>query len=229
MASQHAARRRWVGIAAVVSLVLGLLALWRLTPLRDWTEPERITGLLEVASQGPWAPLILGGVYLAATVVLFPVLALNLALILVLGPLWGVAGALYGTLLAGLAAFAIGRRFGRAPLRGLDSAALDKALRVIRNSGLPGMILFRLVPVAPYPVVNLALGAGGIGIGTFTLGTAIGVLPSLIAMGVVGAQFQSVLDDPNARNIGMLLALVLACLALGWWVKRRLSGQLADT
>lgn len=221
--------RRSGGIVAVVAVLACLVALWQLSPLGAFADPERVARVIDGFRRSPWAPVTLGGLYLAATAVMFPVMAINLALVLVLGPLWGVLAALYGMLLAGLSAFLIGRRFGRRPLQGLDSPALDKTLRVVRDSGLPGMVLFRMVPVAPYPVVNLALGAGGIGIGVFTLGTALGVLPNLIAMGMIGVQLQSVFEDPNATTLGLLVAVILVYGALAWWVKRRLSGQLADT
>lgn len=222
-------RRKWWGWLLAAVVLLAFLALWRLTPLGEWTEPEKIAGQIESLAQSPWAPLSLALIYVAATGVLFPIIALNLALILTLGPLWGVAGALYGTLLAGLVAFWVGGRFGRKALRGLDNARLDKALTLIRNSGLPGMILLRLVPVAPYPVINLALGAGGIGVGIFSVGTLLGVLPSLLAMGVVGFQLREVIDDPGPGSIGFLVGLLVALVTLGAWVKRKLSSQVEDT
>jgi uncharacterized membrane protein YdjX (TVP38/TMEM64 family) len=221
-------RKGWIWLSAL-GVVLAFVALWRFTPLGEWTDPEKIATQIEALTQSPWAPLTLGLIYLAATGVMFPIIALNLALILTLGPLWGVTAALYGTLLAGLAAFWLGRSFGSKPLRGLANARLDRALSFIRNSGLPGMILLRLVPVAPYPVINLMLGAGGIGLWVFLAGTALGVLPSLIAMGVVGFQLSEVINNPSAANIGFLVALVLACVALGWWVKRRLPSQVEET
>ena len=60
-------------------------------------------------------------------------------------------------------------------------------------------------------------------------GTALGVLPSLLVMGVLGFQLTEVINDPSAANIGFLVALVLACVALGWWVKRRLPSQVEET
>lgn len=91
------------------------------------------------------------------------------------------------------------------------------------------MILLRLVPVAPYPVINLALGAGGIGVGIFSVGTLLGVLPSLLAMGVVGFQLREVIDDPGPGSIGFLVGLLVALVTLGAWVKRKLSSQVEDT
>lgn len=217
----------WITAALVV--VAGLLALWRFTPLGEWTQPERIAAQLSALAGSPWAPLSLGLLYLVAAPLLFPIIALNLAVILALGPVYGVAYAMYGTLLSGLAAFLVGRRFGPRPLQGLNSERLNKALKIIRSSGLPGMIMLRMVPVAPYPVVNLMLGAGGVGVWTFLIGTVCGVLPFLIAMGVLGFQLREVVQEPDAMGVGILIGLLAAFAMLAWWIKRRLSARLAET
>lgn len=216
----------WLVLAGV--LLAGLAAAWRLTPLGELADPKAIAESIEQLGQSPWAPLTIGLIYIVANVVVFPTLALNLAVILALGPWWGMGYALYGTLLAGLLVFAAGRVFGRAPLERLGIDAVDKPLRVIRKSGLPGLILLRMVPVAPYPIVNLLLGAGGIRSWVFLLGTAVGVLPSLLAMGVLGFQLREVFQDPTPTRIGILVAAVVVIGVLGWWAKQRIERELAD-
>lgn len=221
--------RRWLWPSVIITVVLLLLMLWWQTPLSQWAQPQNIAERIATLVKSPWAPLLLALMYLSATMVMFPVFILNLSLILTLGPLWGVVFAWFGMVLSGSFAFGMGRAFGRKPLSGLDIAALDKALSVIRFSGLPGMLLLRLVPLAPYPVVNLALGAGGIRTRIFLLGTVLGVLPSLIAVGVIGFQVLEVLQHPTPADVGILIGMVTVVAALGWCVKRRLAGQFEET
>lgn len=220
---------KWLWLIAALAVIAGLLALWRFTPLGEWTDPERIAEQLSALARSPWAPLSLGLLYLVAAPLMFPIIALNLAMILALGPALGVAYAMYGTLLSGLAAFLVGRRFGPKPLQGLNSDALNKALKVIRSSGLPGMVMLRMVPVAPYPVVNLMLGAGGVSVWIFLIGTVCGVLPFLIAIGLLGFQLREVVQEPDAMSVGILIGTLLAFVMLTWWIKHRLSARLADT
>ena len=221
--------RKWLGLAALLVLSLGLTGLWQWTPLGEWADAEKLSGELETLTRSPWAPVTLGLVYLVATPMMFPIMALNLALILAMGPLWGVGYALYGSLLAGLSAFWAGHSLGQRALEWLRSDTVGKALRVVRESGLPGLILLRIVPLAPYPVVNVVLGAGGIGAGVFVLGTLVGLLPSLILMGVVGFQLRQVLQDPSVGGVAALIGLALACVALAAWLHRRLSARLAGS
>jgi len=221
------AYRRWLPWVLVLLVLVALAGLWRFSPLGEWTEPEKLAGFLESLVESPWAPLSIALAYLAASATLFPAIALNLALILLLGPLIGVATSLYGLLVAGVAALLLGRGVGQGWLRRQSNPRLKRVLGVVRDSGLPGMILLRMVPVAPYPVVNFAVGASGIGIGVFALGTVLGVLPSLVAMGLIGVQLKDVWANPDVQGVLVLLGIVALYAVLAWWLKRRLSAALS--
>ncbi len=219
------ALRKWRWPALGIVGLLLLAGAWRFTGLGDLADPERIAEQLSALARSPWAPLTLALLYLAANAALFPVIALNMALILALGAGWGVACALYASVLSGVAAFLLGRRFGQRAMERLDSHKVDQTLSIIRGSGVPGMILLRLVPVLPYPVINLILGAGGVRLWTFTLGTVLGLLPGLLAMGVVGFQLRRIIDDPQAADIAILAATGVAFAGLVGWARHRVSTQ----
>ena len=224
--SEHLSRNsRWLWIGLLAVLLIGLTALWRLTPLGEWTSPEKLNEQVSSMLTWPWAPLSLAAIYLLGNALMFPNIALNLAVIVALGSVWGVAAAMAGTLLAGVGAFLIGQRYGQNLLKRLDVKAMNRPLKMVRESGLPGMILLRMLPIAPYPVVNLAVGAGGIATATFILGTFIGVLPSLVAMGVIGFQLRQVWESPDPASISVLVLIVVAYVVLAWLIKRRLSSR----
>lgn len=229
MSSQQNSFTKWIAVSVAILAVLGLASLWRWTPLSEWASSGQLADDLEVLARTPWAPLTLALVYLLATPLMFPLTVLNLALIIAIGPVQGVAYALYGSLLAGLFAFWAGHLLGRPALARWNHARVNETLRVVRESGLPGLILLRIVPLAPYPVINVILGAGGMRSLVFVAGTVLGVLPSLAVMGVLGFQLRSVLQDPTPQGVTVLVALALTCLALMVWVQRRLSARLGRT
>ncbi|MCR9089769.1 VTT domain-containing protein [Algiphilus sp.] len=219
-------RPRWIATGAALLLVLGMTALWRWSPLSEWATSGNLEAHVETLARSPWAVLSLGAVYILATPVMFPLTALNLALIVAIGPVAGMAYALYGSLLAGLCAYWTGLRLGQPALDRWGNAKVDKALRIVRESGVPGLVLLRIMPVAPYAVVNLVLGAGGVRGLPFVVGTVLGILPALLLMGVVGFQLRSVLQEPSAEGMAVLAAIALACVALAFWVKHRVSARL---
>jgi len=219
----------WIAAGAALLLVLGLASLWRWSPLSEWAASGNLAEQVETLARSPWALLSLGLLYLLATPLMFPLTALNLALIVAIGPVVGTAYALYGSLLAGLAAYWAGRRLGPPALEKWGNARVDKALRIVRDSGVPGLVLLRIMPVAPYPVVNLVLGAGGVRGLSFVIGTVLGILPALVLMGVVGFQLRSVLADPTPQSVAVLGVIGLACVGLAVWVKRRVSFRLEQS
>lgn len=218
----------WTGIAAIILVAMAFALLWRMTPLSQLLAPDWLADQFRRVIESDWAPVIITATYLVANAVAFPNMALNLALIVALGPLLGVPVALLETLIAGIAAFLIGRRWGGERLADSKVPILRKSLAMIQGSGLSGLVLLRMVPVAPYPVVNLWLGASSVKPGIFVLGTAIGVFPSLVAMGVVGLQLRELFESPTLSNVGILIMILITYACLGWMVKRNLSVRAPD-
>ena len=215
-------RRRKALIAGLLAIVVvgTLAALWRLTPLSDYAEPERLADTLSELVKSPWAPLTVLAIYLVGNAVLFPTLVLNMTMILTLGAGWGFAYALYGSMVAGVAGYALGRLFGRKPLERLGIRRLERTIELLKKSGVVGLAVLRLVPISPYPIINLVLGAAGIGFFTYTLGTLIGLLPSLIAMTAVGHQIRALVQDPDPMQITLLVVVSVACIAGLWGIQR---------
>lgn len=210
-------------IVGLVALAVAGILVWRYTPLADWADPKQIADALRHMAQSPWAPLALAAAYIAANLLFFPITAVNIAVILAFGALWGPLYALAGCVLGAALLYGIGAAVGRKPLEQLDIKALNKPLSLIRESGLPGLILLRMLPVAPYSVANLVLGASGVRFGVYLLGTALGLLPSVLLIAAVGFQLRAVLEDPTPMSVSLLVGVVLLVLGLAWWLKQRLS------
>jgi uncharacterized membrane protein YdjX (TVP38/TMEM64 family) len=87
------------------------------------------------------------------------------------------------------------------------------------------MTLLRLLPVAPFTVVNLVAGASELRFRDFLLGSAIGMLPGIALLAVFGDWLGDWLRRPDGANLAVLVAVALAvitlALVLGWWARRR--------
>ena len=222
------ASRPWWFWAGLVGLVLILLAAWRWTPLSELARPEVLKGWIDSYLESPWAPLVLCIAYCVANLVLFPNMVVNLAVILAMGPWIGVPAALAGSLLAGVMAYLLGRQIGRRNGSAMRQGKLGSALDLVRRSGMPGMILLRMIPVAPYPLVNLALGAGAVKMDVFLIGSAIGIFPSLLAMGAFGLSLDAVWTDPSLEGGLMIGAIIASYLVLIYWLRRSLQARVGE-
>ncbi|MDD3765510.1 MAG: VTT domain-containing protein, partial [Nevskiales bacterium] len=206
--------------------MLTLLGVWQFSPLQAYSEPRVIAEWLRELGRRPLAPLWIISLYLVANALLAPNTVLNAAAILALGTPLGPIYALSGSLAAAAAAYAVGRRMGAAQPAYLRSPRMERLARSVRNGGVVGVATVRMVPIAPYSVVNAALGASGVRFGAYLLGTAIGLLPGVIAIAAFGRGIDALLRDPDADAARWLVLLGVAALAgmivLQRWIRRRL-------
>ena len=86
------------------------------------------------------------------------------------------------------------------------------------------MFAVRLVPVAPFTVVNLVAGASHIGIRDFLVGSLLGMAPGMLATGLFIDRVTAAVRDPGAGTFAILgvaaLAIVLAAIGLRRWLRR---------
>ncbi|MEC9406657.1 MAG: VTT domain-containing protein [Pseudomonadota bacterium] len=220
-------RKALAGLIGLIIVVGTLAALWRFTPLSQLAEPERVAELLGQYVDSPWAPATVLVIYLVGNALLFPTIVLNMTMILTLGAGWGFVYAMYGSMAAGLAGYLLGRLFGRKPLQKLEIRRLERSIDMLRKSGVVGLAVLRLVPIAPYPVVNAVLGAAGIGLVVYSIGTFLGLLPSVLAMTAVGHQLRALIENPDPLRIALLVLVTLTCLAALWFIQRLARQKLA--
>ena len=92
------------------------------------------------------------------------------------------------------------------------------------------MALLRLVPVAPFTVVNLVAGASHVRALDFGLGTVLGIAPAVFAMTFFIDGLQALLFSTqrfDARLLILALILLGVLLAFGAWRRRR-AGNAGD-
>jgi uncharacterized membrane protein YdjX (TVP38/TMEM64 family) len=89
------------------------------------------------------------------------------------------------------------------------------------------MTVLRLLPVAPFTVVNLAAGASEIRTRNFLLGSLLGMAPGVALMTVFGDRLGTWLRRPDLPNLAIVAVIALLALALTWalrrWSRRRMS------
>ena len=209
---------KWaLGLLTAAALVAALVLLGRELPAEGAGFTERVAASIEALRGNRWrVPLVLLA-FVAGGVVSFPILVLIGATIVALGPVQGFLCAAAGTLLAAATSFAMGRIVGRQPMRkwlGKRGRALERQLE---GRGVVTVALLRKVPVAPFTIVNMFLGASGIPFREFIAGTALGMLPGIAAFALVGDRVADVWRNPTPANVTLVaLAITLwICIVLG--------------
>jgi uncharacterized membrane protein YdjX (TVP38/TMEM64 family) len=211
--------RRWalIGVVGLVVLMLALAAAWRWTPLHDVAEPRVIASWLHDAADEGWMPLLVAGVYVGASLLMFPNTVLCLAVILTLGPVFGTAYAFGGSLTAAFVGYSLGRRGGR-HIEKLRVRAINKmSAELRRGGGFVQVLTIRLLPVAPFSATNIVCGAARVRIFPFLAATAIGIAPYILAFAAFGRQARRLLSAPTLEDGAIALGIVAVATLAIWW------------
>jgi phosphatidylserine/phosphatidylglycerophosphate/cardiolipin synthase-like enzyme/membrane protein DedA with SNARE-associated domain len=216
-------RIAWV--TASVLAVAALAAAWRWGPLHQWLNIDTMAAAASALEGEPSAPLWVLAVYVFASLATMPITVLIVVTALVFGPAAGFGYALTGSLLASGVTFALGRRLGRDTVRRLAGARLNELSRRLGDGGVLAVLVLRLVPVAPFTLVNLVAGATHLRARDFLLGTALGMTPGILAVTVFSDRLAVALWHPSALTLGLLAGAVVLIAAGAFviyrWLARR--------
>jgi uncharacterized membrane protein YdjX (TVP38/TMEM64 family) len=216
--------RRWPAVAAI-ALVLALVAAWLWTPMRGWFDPDALVELFQPLVRSPYAAPLVLAVFLVGGMVLVPVTLLIVATAAAFGPVLGAVYALSGSVLSAAAGYAIGSALGPDRVRRVFGSRLGKLGGRLSKHGVLVMTAVRLVPLAPFGVVNLAAGAARVRRRDFLLGTTFGMLPGVIGAALFADQLLRTVQQPGAWNVAVLALVVLALVVAGRWLERRFAAR----
>jgi phospholipase D1/2 len=223
---------RLIASGALLAVFLGLAAAWRWTPLGRWLELDTLAGAAETLKQAPAAPLAVLGAWVIAGLLVVPVTLLVAVTALVFGSWLGLAYALGGSLLSAAATYGLGRMLGRNAVRRMAGSGLNRLSRRLGQRGLLTVIAVRLIPVAPFTVVNMVAGASHVRWRDFLLGTLVGMAPGIIATALFVDRIVAAIREPGTGTLTILAAVLLfimaAAAALRNWLRRHGAGNGRD-
>jgi phospholipase D1/2 len=206
-----------VGVAA---LAAGLTLLWHSGVSAPLTDALRAAELARSVAGNAWiVPLILVA-YTPAALVLFPRPLITLFAVVALGPRLGFVCSFAGVMLSAAVTYLLGCRLNRSFVRRLAGRRLGRVSRFLYHRGAAAMAAVRLVPLAPFAVVNLVAAAMGVRPWRFLVGTALGLLPGTLVATLFGEELAQWLRDPHSINIALCAAAVAALVTSGWAVHR---------
>ena len=223
-------RRRpaWGKIALAVLVIVGLAAAWRFTPISEWLTHERVAGWAKAVRGTWWAPYAVILSYTPAAFILFPRPLLTLFTVVAFGPWLGFTYSMIGIMLSAVATFYPGRFLSMERVKKLAGDDFDKVSRALRKHGFLATFAVRIVAIAPFAVEGIIAGAARIKLRDYLAGTFAGMAPGVLATTVFGFQIMSALEDPEKINWWIVAAVVLAMIALSWWVTRWFASQNGD-
>jgi phospholipase D1/2 len=223
----RAARQMWnrrtvIAAAGTAVALAGLALAWRTTSLSHYTDPGYVSSLIAQYAQSTFAPLYAVVLFVLGGLVVFPVVVLIAATAAALGPWIGALSATAGVLLSSLLLLMIGRLLGHKRLQGvLGTRALRIQNRIV-GRGVVAVAMIRMVPVAPFTLVNVLAGSSQLRLSDFLIGTLLGMAPGIVTMALLGAQIADFARNASWSNVLPLAVTIvlwiMVCLAVQFLV-----------
>jgi phospholipase D1/2 len=199
--------RTWLAVA-FLALLLGMTAAWKWTPLADQINIQRITAWAVSLRNNPARHVIILAAYFIGSLASFPVTLLNLASAIVFGPLLGSAYSFAGCLLGAAATYAVGYFMGKDFVQRIAGRKWERVEKKIGRSGVMAVAALRLLPVAPFTIVNIVSGAFKVPIRNYFLGSLLGLAPGILLINFFAHQFVRAVRHPGAGSYAVLAASI---------------------
>jgi uncharacterized membrane protein YdjX (TVP38/TMEM64 family) len=171
----------------------------------------------------PFTPVIVVAVFVVAGILMVPVTLLIAVSGVVFGPFYGTLYALSGTMLCAALGFVLGSWLGRETLRHLLGHRVNRLSQRFAKRGIMAMMVVRLLPIAPFTVVNVVAGASHLQLRDYLIGTLLGMFPGIILTVAFSHNLAEAVRHPDIATITMLVTATLLLIGLALGLQRLLT------
>jgi len=200
--------KAWLSVAVSATLLVFVLFMFLFG--REFLNLERdgqLERLVSAAAQSHWAVPIIVAIFVLLALTGFPQVLLIAATIIAFGAGQGAFYAWLATMISATFTFGLGWWYGGRFARRFGGERVQSTIDFIGRRGVLASALIRLVPSAPFIVVNAAAGAARIPIWKYWLGTGAGIIPKIVLVAALGAA------APDGHSLSEGVEGVLAFLA----------------
>ncbi len=216
---------RWMLLVLYVAMLVGLAVLWRQPGMQHWREAASLGELGRELLNSPLGPLAVMAGYTVAVMVGMPVLVLTSVGAMIFEPWPGMPYVMGGMLLGALVTYAIGRFTGAQTMDRWTQGRLSLVSKHMDRRGLITMIIVRVLPVAPFIMVNMVAGALRVKLRDYLLGSFIGLMPATIGLFLFVDRLTAAWRSPSVGSYAALAGWVALLVAISMWMRKKLGGR----
>ncbi len=178
-----------------ISTVTAFLTMWRLF-FFDLT--TFATGIYTYAVGNPLPAAIMGvGITGLALSMGMSTFVMMLPLIVIFGPIPGLILTWIASMVAAGFSYFWGKKFGRNAGSKLFGVRVEEVRKRLFSRGFFSVVALRALPISSFATVGFAAGAAGIPTRPYGAGTAFGIIPNLMFLGVVAQALATFLRTPT--------------------------------
>lgn len=217
-AEHHRLRYRLAILVTVMVSIVMLALAWSFSSLREWLDVDRIVLALRQLA-GAYGLPIAALAFAGALTFAVPLTFLTLVVVVAFGPLSGFVCAMVGAQIGASCSYGLGAALGRDIVRKLGGERVNRISKQLAQKGLLAVIAVRLVPVAPFAVVNMIAGASHIRLRDLLLGTLLGMAPGTFAIALFVETILDAMRNPSPTS-GIAVVVTLLLIAAGIWAAK---------
>ena len=121
--------------------------------------------------------------------------------------------------------YAVGYFLGRDLIQQVIGSKWKRVEQRIGQAGILAVATMRLLPVAPFTIVNIISGAFQVPLRDYIIGSLIGLAPGIVVINLFAHQFESAVRDPGVGSYTLLIALVAFSVLAALWLRRKLGTE----
>ncbi|MGB0743155.1 MAG: VTT domain-containing protein, partial [Opitutales bacterium] len=203
------------GVGVIFLIGLGLKEAWG-----SVIDKESVETFFRSLNQSPWMLPLLFCIFFLAGLTGVSINLLLVSATLAIGPWTALACGFFGSLLSAVAGYYAGKLGGQPIIEKFFQDRLDELSQKIQDRSIISVALLRLVPVAPFVVINLVAGMSKMKLRTYMAGTCLGMFPGMLVVIFVTHQAKSAYADPSWQTWVYLGLGLAALIGLTVGVKR---------
>jgi uncharacterized membrane protein YdjX (TVP38/TMEM64 family) len=224
--TMHTPASGWLFIGFVAA-ILGLWIYLGVQGTGGEFEPRALLDSLRKAAAHPLAPWVAVPAFVAGSLVVTPVTAMIALCGLLFDPRVAVPTATAGMLASTAVNHWIGAHFGNAISARVPAPVTRRINGIAEASDAWSLAGLRLIPIAPFTVINLVAGASGVNLRDFLVGSVIGMGPGIVLICLSVDRARAALQGEAVFDPWIVVAIAVAGVAIiglrAWQQKARKS------
>jgi phospholipase D1/2 len=204
-------------------LIVAFWAYWALHGSNGSTGPEAALDALRDAASHPAAALAAIPLFIAGSLVIAPVYGMIAVCALVFEPLTAIAAALGGTMVATAVTHWMGVHFGRLVTSRIPASIVSRVQSIGTSADTWSIAGLQCLPIAPFTILNMLVGAAGVSLRVFLAGTFITMVPTVVLICLSVDRARAILRGESIFDPWTVIAIAAAgtaLIVLRVWQKR---------
>jgi phospholipase D1/2 len=209
-------RYKLLGALFIFILSLIFIIMWRSGVLEDYSSRENLMRTFTEIRDSRWSVPYGISIYILLVMMFVPVTALTGVTAVIFGFWEGLIISFSGSMLSAALGFFIGQRLSPGLRHLISGKAIEKVKSYAEKSTIPSMTFLRMIPIAPFSAVNIALGALHVPFNVYIAGTFFGLAPGKFITLIMAQSLGDLWLAPDLKKLLPVAGVIFLWLLVVW-------------